>query len=331
VQSPHDKLFQFAFRMARHAVTWVHSMCPVAMQAGIDWRKLQPAGERIPGGGLRAHFADAIFRAPYLNGEGEVWFVIEHKSYPDPGVHWQLLQYVVHLRRGLERKPADQPHAPRSQDFVGMVLHHGDTAFAATAGLLTSKLDRVVARHQPRQRLLVDDLTKQGENALRARHLTPLATLVLLSLQTLPHLPPEQVCRAIESWADLMIEVDQDQDGPVGSDAIDAIGYYALAVTEVAAAELSRLFAHILDRPDTTIMSTLEHTFQKGKAAGQAEGQAAGQAEGQAKTILRMLELRFGAVAEDVRQTVLKGSAEQLDKWTDRVLAVSRPEDLVAD
>ncbi|MGK0521201.1 MAG: putative transposase YdaD, partial [Planctomycetota bacterium] len=99
--------------------------------------------------------------------------------------------------------------------------------------------------------------------------------------------------------------------------------------------ELSRLFAHILDRPDTTIMSTLEHTFQKGKAEGQAEGQAAGQAagqaEGQAKTILRMLELRFGAVAEDVRQTVLKGSTEQLDKWTDRVLAVSRPEDLVAD
>lgn len=265
-------------------------MCPASIQAGIDWGQLQPAGERIPGGGLRAHFADAIFRAPYLDREGEVWFVIEHKSYPAPGVHWQLLQYVVHLRRSLERKPADQPHSPRSKDFVGMMLHHGDTAFVATAGLHTTKLDRVIARHQPRQRLLVDDLTKQGENALRARQLTPLATLVLLCLKTLPGLPPEQVCRAIEAWADLMTNVDQDQDGPVGSDAIDAIGYYALTVTEVAAAELSQLFSRILDRPDTTIMSTLEHTFQKGLAAGKAEGKA--------ETILRMLELRFGQVPE---------------------------------
>lgn len=325
MQSPHDKLFQFAFRFPRHAAPWIRWLCPPAIQAGVDWGDLQPAGERIPGGGLRAHFADAIFRAPFLQSEGALWFVVEHKSYPDPGVRWQLLQYVVHLCRGLDRRKNPQARDHTAPNIVALVLHHGATRFVDAEVAPRSPLARAIEELRPCQRLLVDDLSEHAEAPLRARQLTPLATLVLLCLKRLPHLKAHQVCIAIEQWADLLVAVDRGTTAPIGSDAIDAIGYYALAVTEVPATQLSHLFSRILDRPETTIMSTLEHTYQKGKADGKAEGKA----EGTAATILRMLELRFGQVSEAVRQTVMTGSTEQLTKWTDRLLTAAQPEDVI--
>ena len=206
MQSPHDKLFQFAFRMPRHAAAWMHGLCPTALRAGVDWSSLQTAGERIPGGGLRAHFADAIFHAPFTDGRGEVWFVIEHKSYQDPGVHWQLLQYVVHLRRGLERRRDGQDaEKEAAKSFVALVLHHGDAGFAYDPITSGNDLEVAIAPLQPRQELLIDDLTQQDDHALRARRLTPLVTLVLLCLKNLPHLVATRVSHAIEQWADLMI------------------------------------------------------------------------------------------------------------------------------
>ena len=115
---------------------------------------------------------------------------------------------------------------------------------------------------------------------------------------------------------------------PLGADAVDAVGWYALAVTEVGAEVLSDTFARILHRPENTIMSTLERTFQKGMARGRAEGMAEGKAEGKAEgeaqgrteTILRMLHKRFGPLDAAVEQRVRGGNREELDRWTDRIL-----------
>ena len=102
----------------------------------------------------------------------------------------------------------------------------------------------------------------------------------------------------------------------MGSDAIDAIGWYALAVTDVTPEVLSSTFGRILHRPDETIMSTLERTYQKGKAEGKVEGKA----EGRAETLLRQLNKRFGVLDDQVTARVRVGSAAELDAWTDRIL-----------
>jgi len=176
---------------------------------------------------------------------------------------------------------------------------------------------------QPSMPFVVDDLTKCSDEELRGRGMTALATLTLLCLRELGHLEPEHVPATFQRWQDLMRLVDQaDQPPmtpPLGADAIDAIGWYALAVTEVAAETLSETFATILHRPENTIMSTLERTFQKGLAEGKAEGKA----EGRAATILRMLQIRFGTLGSWVEQRVQNGSAQDFDAWTDRILGAA--------
>ncbi len=85
-----------------------------------------------------------------------------------------------------------------------------------------------------------------------------------------------------------------------------------------------------MDHPNATIMSTLERAFQRGKAEGRAEARAEARAEGRAEALLRVLELRFEQVPDEVRQAVMSGSAEQSNNWAERVLTAKRPEDVIA-
>ncbi|MCB9876311.1 MAG: hypothetical protein H6835_01805 [Planctomycetes bacterium] len=153
-----------------------------------------------------------------------------------------------------------------------------------------------------------------------------------LCLKTLPYTPAAQVPACFDRWQHLMRAIDgvasPPDAPPLGPDAIDAIGWYALAVTDVDSLVLAETFARILHRNDTTIMSTLESTFQKGLARGlaeglakgHAEGHAEGHADGQAHTLLRLLALRFGALDPTVIERVRAGSSADLDRWTARVL-----------
>lgn len=56
------------------------------------------------------------------------------------------------------------------------------------------------------------------------------------------------------------------------------------------------------------------------KAEGMALGKAEGLREGQARTLLRLLERRFGSVSESVRERVATADIDTLDRWFDRGL-----------
>ncbi len=311
MQSPHDKLFHFTFRHAAHAASWLYSITPRRVRKLIDWSTLTAIEERLPGLWLRQHLADRVFVAALKDGTGFVLILVEHKSHEDPEVLAQLLRYAVLLRRAFQQRLGVFP------SVLAVVLQHGRTARPERS---KSVAHDPLAVWQPTLRVVVDDLTKNAASLLDRPHLTALTRLTLLCLSHLPHLAPDEVPRAFERWQELLRTVDRSASPPdtppMGADAIDAIGWYALAVTDVTAEVLSETFGRILHRPEDTIMSTLERTFQKGKAEGKVEGKA----EGQIETLLRMLQRRFGPLDPRIEQRVRRGTTAELDAWTDRIL-----------
>ena len=61
------------------------------------------------------------------------------------------------------------------------------------------------------------------------------------------------------------------------------------------------------------LMSTVAEAWMR-------EGRAQGRAEGKAETLLRLLQRRFGPVAESARARVADGSAAEIDAWFDALL-----------
>ena len=73
---------------------------------------------------------------------------------------------------------------------------------------------------------------------------------------------------------------------------------------------------HILE-----LARTAEQRGQaKGEVKGRAEGEAIGEVKGQARTLLRLLERRFGPITDRVRARVSGADLDAIDQWLDRVL-----------
>ncbi len=52
-----------------------------------------------------------------------------------------------------------------------------------------------------------------------------------------------------------------------------------------------------------------------------AQGEARGEARGEAKILLRLLQQKFGTLSDVILDTVRKANTEQLEAWSDRILA----------
>lgn len=317
VVHPHDDLFHFGFQHARHAAAWLRSLLPAALARLVAWHTLAPAPEKLRGQPLRLSVLDRLFGADRTDGPGRVWFVLEHKAGDDGGVERQMLRYVVHLddreRRG--RTPTT---------VIGVVCHHGARPFAAPAAA------GPFARFAPRLRLVVDDLSTQSEADLLARDLTPLGAMTLLCLRFLPHQTGDECLRSFERWGDLLRAVDRDQGPPSGVDAVARIGWYALTVVDVAPHDLHATFERLLQRPEETIMGTLERTYQKGKAEGWSEGRSEGEALGRAHTLEHLLRKRFGSLPAALVTRLHQGTEQDFELWTDRVLDATSVEAVFA-
>jgi hypothetical protein len=59
--------------------------------------------------------------------------------------------------------------------------------------------------------------------------------------------------------------------------------------------------------------------FEDGLEQGRVQGRAEGQAEGRAKSLVRLLQKRFGTLPEHLRARVFEADAQSLDAWLDRV------------
>jgi len=49
------------------------------------------------------------------------------------------------------------------------------------------------------------------------------------------------------------------------------------------------------------------------------QGRIEGRAEGEGKSLMRLLERRFGTLPEAARERIANANIEQLDRWLDRV------------
>jgi hypothetical protein len=55
-----------------------------------------------------------------------------------------------------------------------------------------------------------------------------------------------------------------------------------------------------------------------------------GRAEGSARTLLKLMQLKFGCVPSEVASVITSASLDQLERWTERVLSADSAEQVVA-
>lgn len=325
--SPHDRLFRTVFQHLEHARGWLASRLSGELAALLPWERLQRRPEHLPVPGQSGFAADLVFAVPLPGAWPPLLVLVEHKSHRDHFAAEQLLRYAVLLRRAERTRAKRHPAL-----LLALVLHHGPLPFAEPAhpqlDALPPLLAAFLAPRQPRLVHLLDDLTTTDEAALRARAMTPMATLTLLALRSLPGSPGHTVPAAIARWGDLLRAVDRSSGTLSAADALAAFACYVVEVTDVLLEDLDLAFADHLHVHKETTMTTAERLRAEGRAKGLREGHreghreglATGRNEGRAALLRLQLEQRFGLLPSAVVARLGEATAAELERFAVRVL-----------
>ena len=95
--------------------------------------------------------------------------------------------------------------------------------------------------------------------------------------------------------------------------------------------EVARYRAEYIENAGDNTMGLVATLLEEGWQKGRNEGRQEGRQEGEAALLLRLMERRFGPLAEALRERILSADAEALLLWSERILTASAPEDVVKD
>ncbi len=189
----------------------------------------------------------------------------------------------------------------------------------------------------PRFEYLLDDLTAEREEALRARPGPPLARLAWLVLR---HGRSEELARKLPEWVALFAQV---QAGPEGGEHLVVLIRYLLWVGDEAVHEAAgRVLHSVVDaqRAEELMRSYGEQLIERGRQQGREEGRnegrkeglAQGLSQGRAEDVLRILSARGVHADEAARQRILTCTdVATLDRWFERSLNATTLSEVLDD
>ncbi|WP_323720616.1 Rpn family recombination-promoting nuclease/putative transposase [Acetomicrobium sp.] len=154
-KDPHDRLFKRVMSDEANVRQFIKEFLPKELSSQIDLKdmKLIPT-EKVKG--YNKYYMDIAVECKIANSKGQLYFVFEHKSYPDPGILLQILSYMAVLWD--EQRKKNIPLTP----VIPVVIYHGDSSWNVTThfqGQFDS-LNESVKPYIPEFNYVLIDLTR---------------------------------------------------------------------------------------------------------------------------------------------------------------------------
>jgi hypothetical protein len=333
IATPHDALFKAVFSQPEHAAGELRQLLPAPLADRIDW----PSLTLVPGAyvdeDLRLTQSDLLFTAPCDGASLLLYVLFEHQSTHDPRMAFRLLRYMVRIWESLLAVDAARPRLPV---ILPIVLHHSERGWTSSTSFeALLDADRptlaLVGPHVPRFAFLLDDISAERDDALRARAWTSaLGRLVLLCMRHARE--PDVLFTELARWVELFRQVRR---APGGAAALAQLWTYIMAALrkegESPKAVVKRLIAVVDEESKEEIMTLAEAFKQEGLEQGLELGLARGALLTLRGTLLKQLRKRFGEVPDPVRARIEAAGSAQLDAWLDRVVTAGSLDEVMAD
>jgi len=182
-KDPHDRLFKRVMSDEANVRQFIREFLPKDISSQIDLKetKLVPT-EKVKG--YNKYYMDIAVECKVADSIGQLYFVFEHKSYPDPGVLLQILSYMTVTWD--EQKKKNKPLTP----VIPVVIYHGSSSWNVTThfqGQFNS-LNESVKPYTPEFNYVLIDLTRIPTEEIEQRAKdTPFlaASLIVMKLVAL--------------------------------------------------------------------------------------------------------------------------------------------------
>jgi len=182
-KDPHDRLFKRVMSDEANVRQFIKEFLPKELSSQIDLNdmKLIPT-EKVKG--YNKYYMDIAVECKIAGTKGQLYFVFEHKSYPDPGVLLQILSYMTILWDEEIKKNKTLT------SVIPVVIYHGTASWNVTTHFQGQfhSLDEIVKPYTPEFNYALVDLTQLTNEEIEEKaKATPflMASLLLMKLVAL--------------------------------------------------------------------------------------------------------------------------------------------------
>jgi predicted transposase/invertase (TIGR01784 family) len=182
-KDPHDRLFKRVMSDEANVRQFIKEFLPKELSSQIDLNdmKLIPT-EKVKG--YNKYYMDIAVECKIAGTKGQLYFVFEHKSYPDPGVLLQILSYMTILWDEERKKNKTLT------SVIPVVIYHGTASWNVTTHFQGQfhSLDEIVKPYTPEFNYVLVDLTQLTNEEIEEKaKATPflMASLLLMKLVAL--------------------------------------------------------------------------------------------------------------------------------------------------
>jgi hypothetical protein len=317
--SIHDAFFKDMLSRPEHAASLLQQILPARIAARIAFATLTPCAGSYIDETLKERHSDLLFSVTIDGRPAHIYVLFEHQSGVDGLMGFRILRYEIRI---WERWLRDNPHARRLPAILPVVLHHsvggwtGTTAFEELLDLDAAALADL-APHLPCFRFVLEDISHETDEALRARAITALARLSLWCLRHARE--PWELVDRLGAWMDLVREV---RAAPHGMAALARIMRYIFATNEPDKPQelVRRLLATVGEEGKEEIMTAADQLMEMGREQG-IERERRGMLQ-------KQLRRRFGPLPEAVVARVAAASMAELEDWSMNLLTAPGLDDV---
>ena len=168
IDNPHDKFFKETFGHVEVTRSFLHNYLPLSIMKIVDDGTLYPEKDSFIDNELKERFSDLLFSANIDGREGYIYFLFEHKSYPDKAVAFQLLKYMAEIwNTKMTKEKADQLPV-----ILPLVIYHGASSWnieTAVGDMIAGykDLSTEIRKFVPDYQYLIYDISKYTDQEIK--------------------------------------------------------------------------------------------------------------------------------------------------------------------
>ena len=269
INKPHDTFIKELIAEKKYAVELLSASLSEKLSAMLDWTKIRKEPGSFIDEEHRELRSDALFSVSFKSsGELQIYILLEHKSYPYPHIHIQLLEYMCSIYKDQLRQKKEPTLV------VPVVFYHGREKWSYPVSFLDifklpDEVKEMLKENVLNFSYCIFDLNVRQYEKM---NLSSNMQSSLFALHHYWHFRQEEYLREFGSRVGKLIKED-----PAFLEKILA---YLMAAAKL---ELKELYKHIPEKELIQNMGIVELMVEQKKAEGKAEGKVEGKVEGKAE------------------------------------------------
>ncbi len=320
----HDEFTRYLFSRQKDALDFLQHYLPKRILSLLDLSTLKISKDTFVDPDFQRHYADILYRLQWREGVSEqkeayVYILIEHKSYPDSWVAWQLLKYIVKIwelwlkqQREEKEKLADL----KLPAVMPLVLYHGTDTWTAKKNFAALvDVPETMQGYVPDFIYELYDLDAYSDAEI-VGELTLRVSLLLLK-----YIQRDDLDEKLEELFGLMAEMMSKSNETEMLEVL--LRYLVSGAEQLERDQMMAQVNQVLKEGGRTMATIAQQFIEQGIEQGIELGEAQGAYQEALAVLKRTLPRLFDEISENLGQSLEKLSLAQLRQALDLAFDVS--------